>query len=75
MMTKAEGNQYQDLLITIAKAYIESDINWRDLLRIGDRILQGKRFETAIRELKLSNKVSPDLEVLLTIINKENFVL
>ncbi|AFY99119.1 alpha/beta hydrolase [Calothrix sp. PCC 6303] len=74
MMTKAEGNRYQDLLITIVKAYIESDVSWRDLLRIGDLILEGKRFEVAIKELKLLNRVSPDLAVLLAVINKEVLV-
>jgi esterase/lipase len=74
MMTKAEGNQYQDLLITITKAYIESDISWRDLLKIGDGILQGKRFEVAVKELKLLNRVSPDLEVLLAVLNKKVLV-
>lgn len=42
MMTKAEGNKYQNLLISIANSYIESDITWQELLNIGAEMLQGK---------------------------------
>ncbi|HCF30357.1 MAG TPA: alpha/beta hydrolase, partial [Cyanobacteria bacterium UBA11049] len=31
MMTKSEGNQYQALLISLAKAYIESDLTWDEV--------------------------------------------
>ncbi|MUG98426.1 alpha/beta hydrolase [Scytonema sp. UIC 10036] len=71
MMTKSEGNQYQDLLITIAKAYIESDITWSELMAIGHQILQGKTFETAVETLNLTQRVSSDLSVLLAVINKK----
>ena len=45
LMTKAEGNKYQDLLITVAKAYIESDITWAEVREIGYQILQGRNFD------------------------------
>ena len=31
MMTKAEGNEHLDLLIAIAKAYVESDLSWAEV--------------------------------------------
>jgi hypothetical protein len=45
MMTLAEGNNYQNLLITIAKAYVESDLTWVEVKEIGDRMAQGKTFK------------------------------
>ncbi|GAA6621846.1 alpha/beta hydrolase [Scytonema sp. NUACC26] len=71
MMTKSEGNQYQDLLITIAKAYIESNITWFELMEIGHQILQGKTFETAVETLNLTQRVCSDLSVMLAVMNKK----
>ncbi|MBO3461173.1 alpha/beta fold hydrolase [Aetokthonos hydrillicola Thurmond2011] len=74
MMTQAEGNRYQDLLITIAKAYVESGITWRDLIRVGYQILHGKTLETAVTELNLIQEVSPELFVLLAVIDKKTII-
>ncbi len=71
MMTKSEGNQYQDLLITIAKAYIESDITWAELMEIGHQILQGKTFEVAVEKLNLTQRISSDLSVVLAVMDKK----
>jgi esterase/lipase len=71
MMTQAEGNKSQDLLISIAKAYIESNITWNEVIAIGHKIMQGKTFDTAVNELKLTHRVSPDLSVLLAVLNKK----
>ncbi|RUR84086.1 alpha/beta hydrolase [Chlorogloeopsis fritschii PCC 9212] len=74
MMTKAEGNNYQDLLITIAKAYIESDITWDELLKIGYQILQGKNFDFAASQFNLTKQISPDVSVLLTVMEKKTII-
>jgi esterase/lipase len=71
MMTKAEGNKYQDLLITIAKAYLESDITWAEVIEIGQQILQGKTFDSAVKELDLTERVSPELSVMLAVMDKQ----
>lgn len=71
MMTEAEGNKYQDLLITVAKAYIESDITWTEVMEIGYQILQGKTFDSAVKELNLTERVSPDLSVMLAVMDKQ----
>ncbi len=74
MMTKAEGNKYQDLLISIANSYIESDITWQELLNIGAEMLQGKTFDNAVRELDLVAKISPEVAVLLTVLKKKTII-
>lgn len=71
MMTEAEGNKYLGLLMTLAKAYIESDITWAELMEIGYQILQGKTFESAVKKLNLAQRVSPDLSVMLAVMNKQ----
>lgn len=65
MMTKAEGNHYQDLLIAIAKAYVESDLTWGEVEELSYRIRQGKTFNTVVSELNLNQRVSPDLPTIL----------
>ncbi len=68
MMTKAEGNDYQNLLIAIAKAYVESDLTWAEVQEIGDRMRQGYSFNTVVNELHLSQRVSPDLSTMMIIV-------
>ncbi|ARV60026.1 alpha/beta hydrolase [Nostocales cyanobacterium HT-58-2] len=71
MMTEAEGNKYQDLLSTVAKAYVESDITWAEVMEIGYQILQGKTFDNAVNELNLPERVSLDLSVMLAVMDKQ----
>jgi esterase/lipase len=66
MMTFAEGNDYQNLLIAIAKAYVESDLTWAEVEEIGDRIAQGETFDTVVAKLNLSQRVSPDMVTMMT---------
>ena len=35
MMTEPEGNHYLDLLINLAKAYVESDLTWAEVEKMG----------------------------------------
>ncbi len=74
MMTKAEGNKYQDLLITLAKAYVESDLTWDEVIKVGYQILQGKTFEAAVSELDLVERVTPDLSVLLAVMDEKMII-
>ncbi|MGB7377880.1 MAG: alpha/beta fold hydrolase [Rivularia sp. (in: cyanobacteria)] len=74
MMTELEGNNYVGLLNTVAKAYLESDITWDQVLEIGNRILKGRTFETAVKDLSLIEQVSPDLSVMLSVMDKEVIV-
>ncbi|MCU0535771.1 MAG: alpha/beta fold hydrolase [Hydrococcus sp. Prado102] len=74
MMTKMEGNDYQDLVITLAKAYIDSDLTWAEVLEIGAGIYRGKTFDYVVTELNLGDRVSPDLSVMMAVLNKQTIV-
>jgi pimeloyl-ACP methyl ester carboxylesterase len=64
MMTKAEGNNYLHLLISLAKAYIESDITWLDIQEISEKIQQGEIFNDAVS----SFNINPQLYAVLALI-------
>lgn len=70
MMTFVEGNDFQNLLIAIAKAYVESDLTWAEVEEIGYRMAQGKTFDTVVSELNLSQRVSSDMTTMMTCIDK-----
>lgn len=74
MMTELEGNNYVGLLNTVAKAYLESDVSWNQVLEIGSNILQGQTFDNAVKDLGLIEKVSPDLSVMLAVMDKKVIV-
>jgi pimeloyl-ACP methyl ester carboxylesterase len=75
MMTWAEGNHYQDLLITLVKAYIHSDLTWDEVNAIAHTILTtGKTFEAAVNELNLTQRAAPELSVFVTLMETEAMV-
>ncbi|MCL1468251.1 alpha/beta hydrolase [Argonema galeatum] len=74
MMTKLEGNEYLDILITIAKAYVECDLPWFLLKEIALQMLQGKSFDTVVEELNIAQQVCPDLRVMMAMVDKQSIV-
>jgi alpha-beta hydrolase superfamily lysophospholipase len=70
MMTEPEGNHYLYLLITIAKAFIDSDITWADIEAISYQIRQEKSFSTAVDQLNLNQQVSSELSVMMSYLFK-----
>ncbi|HEY9622097.1 MAG TPA: alpha/beta fold hydrolase [Crinalium sp.] len=70
MMTEAEGNQYENLLTTMARAYIESNLTWDEVEEIGYRMTKGKTFNLAVADLKLESKVSPSMPAMMTMVDK-----
>ncbi len=68
MMTVAEGNKYRDLLIAIAKAYVESDLTWAEIEQMSARIKQGYSFDTVVNQMHLHQRISPDLSSAIAII-------
>lgn len=75
MMTKAEGNEYQDLVIAVAKAYVESDVTWQQVEQIAYSMLtQGKTFDTVVRDLDLTQRVAPSLQTLIALLDKPAIV-
>lgn len=75
MMTKAEGNNWENLLNVMAKAFVQSDIAWADIEEIAYRMTQGKTCNQAVAELGLTSKASPDLPALMTMIDKREIVI
>lgn len=69
MMTEAEGNKCVDLVLSIAKAFVDSDLTWSEVQLIRDRMAQGIPFQHAVDDLNLGQRVSPDLLTLVTIKN------
>lgn len=69
MMTIREGNPHRDLLIALAKAYVESNLTWADLQTIRDRRAQGEPFDQILGELKLNAQVSPGLPLIMSLLN------
>ncbi|MEC4986867.1 MAG: alpha/beta fold hydrolase [Oscillatoria sp. PMC 1068.18] len=61
MMTEIEGNEYQDLVIALAKAYINSEITWTQLQEIKALLVTKVTFANAIATLNLEQKVTPEL--------------
>lgn len=74
MMTAQEGNQYENLLVAIAQAYVDSDITWDELREIGYQILQGNDFNAAVDKLNLTGKVSPNVAILLTAMDNKTII-
>jgi esterase/lipase len=69
MMTQAEGNEYVDLLISLAKAYTSSNVTWGEMVALSDRIEHGDPFETAIEELELRGRIAPEMAAMMKIID------
>lgn len=74
MMIKEQGNNYQDLLITMAKAFVESQLTWEEVEEIGYRMTQGKTFNQVVDELNLREKVSLDMPAMMTMVDKRAIV-
>lgn len=70
MMTQQEGNAYENLLITLAKAYVESDLTWPEVEEIGYRMTLGKPFHQVVAELGLHAKASADMPAMMTMVDK-----
>lgn len=70
MMTKLEGNNYITQLLMITKSYIDSDLTWGEVKAIGNHMLQGKTFNAAVDELNLTQQVSPELSMIITLLNQ-----
>ena len=68
MMTQAEGNEHVDLLISLALAYVNSDANWAEMVRLCDRLKQDD-FQTAIAQLNLHGRVASEMATMMEIID------
>jgi esterase/lipase len=75
MMTKAEGNKYQDLVFAVAKAYVGSDVTWQEVEEIAYQMLfQGQTFDTVVQQRNFTERVCPDLQTLISLLDKPSIV-
>lgn len=70
MMTEAEGNQYQGLLITMTTAFADSDLTWREVEEIGYRMTKGRTFNDVVAELELADRAAPTMPAMMTMVDK-----
>ncbi|WP_138504160.1 alpha/beta hydrolase [Nostoc sp. PA-18-2419] len=66
MMTKLEDNDYEELIITLAKAFVESDLTWIEFEQIVKQIAQGQTYDQIMREFNVDSQVSQQLSVMVT---------
>ncbi|MGD1906507.1 MAG: alpha/beta hydrolase [Leptolyngbyaceae cyanobacterium] len=70
MLTKAEGDEYQDLLNVMAQAFIESDLTWEEMEEVAYRMTKGRTFPDVITELNFQDRASKDLPAMITMVDK-----
>jgi esterase/lipase len=75
MMTKFEGNEWENLLNVMAKAYVQSDLTWAEVEEIAYRMTEGKTYPQVIAELNLQAKASPDMPAMITMLDKREIVI
>lgn len=66
MMTKMEDNDYEELLITLAKAFVNSDLTWQQFQEIARKIVQGKTDYQIQQKLHLDPQATQQLFAMLT---------
>ncbi|MBD2342559.1 alpha/beta hydrolase [Anabaena subtropica] len=66
MMTKLEDNDYEELVITLAKAFIGSDLTWQQFQNMATRIVKGEAYEQIQQELNLDSQASQQLSAMMT---------
>ncbi|MEH1899720.1 MAG: hypothetical protein V7K94_31425 [Nostoc sp.] len=66
MMTKLEDNDYEELVITLAKAFVESDLTWVEFEQIAKQITQGQTYEQIMLKLNFDGQVSQQLAAMMT---------
>ncbi|MFS0518199.1 alpha/beta hydrolase [Nostoc sp. UIC 10607] len=66
MMTKLEDNDYEELVITLAKAFVESDLSWVEFQQMAKLIAQGQMYDQIMREFNFDGQVSQQLSAMMT---------
>ncbi|WP_066426050.1 carboxylesterase [Anabaena sp. 4-3] len=66
MMSKLEDNNYEELLISLAKAFVASDLTWLQFQQIAKRIAQPEADEQIKQELNLDTPTFQLLAAMMT---------
>jgi carboxylesterase len=75
MLTETEGNQYQNLLVSMTKAYTESELTWSQVQEIAYRMSQGRTFDDVVAELGWRDRVSPHMPAMMTLVDKRSIAM
>jgi esterase/lipase len=75
MMTEQEGNRYQNLLIVMAQAFVESELTWLEVEEIAYYMTKGRTFRAVVAELGLEAKCSKDMPAMMTMVDKWSIVV
>ncbi len=75
MMTQAEGNNYEQLLVQLAKAYIEADLTWAELKKIALRMAKDESCVSAVKVLGLEKRGAAGLPTVMTMLDIRQFVV
>ncbi|HEY9735058.1 MAG TPA: alpha/beta fold hydrolase, partial [Trichocoleus sp.] len=70
MMTELEGNRYQNLLIVMSQAFIESALTWIEVEEIAYYMTKGRTFKAVVADLGLESKASKDMPAMMTMVDK-----
>lgn len=74
MLTIGEGNQWESVLNTMVKAYVESDLTWAEVEEIAYRMTEGKTYPTVVAELGVSDRAGPNMPAMITMVDKAAIV-
>ncbi|MBE9004066.1 alpha/beta fold hydrolase [Fortiea sp. LEGE XX443] len=66
MMTKLEDNDYEELVITLASAFVNSDLTWMQFQQMATEIAQGKTSEQIKQKLNLDSQACQQLSAMMT---------
>jgi esterase/lipase len=66
MMTKMEDNDYEELVITIAQAFVESNLTWAEFQQIVTRIGQKEMYEQIQQEFNIDGQASQRLSAMMS---------
>ncbi|WP_193193944.1 alpha/beta hydrolase [Nostoc sp. MG11] len=66
MMTKLEDNDYEELVIILGKAFVDSDLTWAQFQQMATRIVQGETYEQIKPKLNLDGQACEQLYAMMT---------
>lgn len=66
MMTKMEDNDYEELVITIAQAFVESNLTWEQFQQIVPQLVQKTNYEQIQQEFNIDRQVVEYLSAMMT---------
>ncbi|MBD2103116.1 carboxylesterase [Leptolyngbya sp. FACHB-261] len=65
MMREVDGNDYEYLLISLTRAYLQSDFTSQELQQLAAEVKQGRSLEQVLAERGWLKRLTPDLPVVL----------